>query len=573
MRVLTKIFFIIFIATLFHGKNLHAQGKTKFKKFKKEEKALIAETAFAEGMKLFILNTYPEALAYFEEAGKIGGENAAVCYMIARIYTIRGKEDIALQYASKAVKLDSKNKYYYLLLAEIFERKLNYAEACKTYKKLIIEVPKSEEYYYNLGELYYHQRNYEESIKAFIKAEEVFGKSLPLTQRKQEIYLKMGKAKEAEAEGKALIEAYPDEPDYQVSHAEFLFKNNMSDKAVTLLQDVLKKYPDHARARLLLSDIYQAQGNREKSSEELDTVFNSSETELQTKINIIYGYLKARETEYNKNKALSLSETVIKKHPSEAAAHVIYGEALLKAEKKEEAWKSFINGKNLDNANYNLWLQILSLDMDFNATDSLIKHTEEALEIFPNQAVLWLYNGLGYSMKKSYSKAVENLEEGKKLAGNNKELLKQFNMQLADNYHYTKEYAKSDAAFQEVLNADPDNDHALNNYSYFLSLRKEKLEEAKAMSEKLIKKYPDNPTYLDTYAWVLYMMKNYPEAEKYLKKAVENSENGTILEHYGDVLYQLGKKDLAVEQWIKAKKLGETSDLIDKKIADRKLYE
>ena len=572
MKIFIQILVVLFLG-FSQNSILMAQGKIKYKKFKKEEKAQLAEYAFSEGMKLFILNRYPEALSYFEEASKVGGENAALDYMIARIYVIRGKEDIALQYATKAVKLDSKNKYYYLLLAEIYERKLNYSEATKTYKKLIVEVPKSEEYYYNLGELFYHQRNYEEAVKAFLKAEEVFGKSLPLTQRIQEIYIKMGKMKEAEDQGQALIDAFPDEPDYQVSHAEFLFKNNQAEKSIVLLQEILKEYPGHSYARLLLSDIYQAQGNREKSDEELELVFHNSGTDLETKLNIIYGYLKARETDYNKTKALKLSEEVIKAHPSEAPAYVIYGEALLKAGKKEEAWKNLIIAKNFDNANFNLWLQIFSLDMELKSADSLIKHTEEALEVFPNQAVVWLYSGVGYTMQKSYPRAIENLEEGKKLAGNNPELLNQFNIQLADSYHNNKDYAKSDAAFEEALKADPENDHALNNYSYFLSLRKEKLDKAKAMSEKLVKKYPTDPTYLDTYAWVLYMMKNYSEAEKYLKLAVEQSDNGTILEHYGDVLYQLGKHDLAIEQWIKAKKLGETSDLIDKKIADKKLYE
>jgi len=55
--------------------------------------------------------------------------------------------------------------------------------------------------------------------------------------------------------------------------------------------------------------------------------------------------------------------------------------------------------------------------------------------------------------------------------------------------------------------------------------------------------------------------------------AVMGSNNGTIIEHYGDVLYKLGDKEQALEQWKKAKELGDTSEFIDKKIADKKLYE
>ena len=95
------------------------------------------------------------------------------------------------------------------------------------------------------------------------------------------------------------------------------------------------------------------------------------------------------------------------------------------------------------------------------------------------------------------------------------------------------------------------------------------------MAEVLVQKYPDNSTYLDTYAWVLYVQKDYKKAKVFLEKAVavNESKSGTIVEHYGDVLFQLGEKDKAVEQWKKAKIVGTTSTLIDKKIAEMKLIE
>ncbi len=115
----------------------------------------------------------------------------------------------------------------------------------------------------------------------------------------------------------------------------------------------------------------------------------------------------------------------------------------------------------------------------------------------------------------------------------------------------------------------------LNNYSYFLSLRKEKLDEAVKMSTRLIQANPDNATYLDTHAWVLYQMGKMEEARKYIEKAVQQKENvsGTIVEHYGDILFRLGKEKEAMEQWKRAHEMGETSDMILKKISDGKLYE
>jgi tetratricopeptide (TPR) repeat protein len=146
---------------------------------------------------------------------------------------------------------------------------------------------------------------------------------------------------------------------------------------------------------------------------------------------------------------------------------------------------------------------------------------------------------------------------------------------LGDAYNAIKEYEKSDEAYEAALDFDPESDHVLNNYSYFLSIRKEKLDLALEMSSKVVKRNPDNATYLDTHAWVLYNMGRFEEAKKYIEEAIKQDENvsGTIIEHYGDILFKLGDVNMAVEQWEKAKKMNVDSDLIDKKIADRKLYE
>ena len=113
----------------------------------------------------------------------------------------------------------------------------------------------------------------------------------------------------------------------------------------------------------------------------------------------------------------------------------------------------------------------------------------------------------------------------------------------------------------------------MNNYSYFLCLRKQQLLKAQDMAKKLIQKHPENATYLDTYGWVLYTLKQYEEAEIYLKKAALIDENGTVIEHYGDVLFELGQFKEALTQWIRAKELGGTTDSIGLKIKNSEIHD
>src|SRR5690606_40887698 len=100
-----------------------------------------------------------------------------------------------------------------------------------------------------------------------------------------------------------------------------------------------------------------------------------------------------------------------------------------------------------------------------------------------------------------------------------------------------------------------------NNYAYFLSLDKKDLEKAKSMSGKLVAKFPNNATYLDTHAWVLFQLKEYEEAIKFMKKALDHQSepSGVMLEHYGDILFKLGNKKGALEYWKEAQLLDDVS--------------
>jgi predicted Zn-dependent protease len=121
---------------------------------------------------------------------------------------------------------------------------------------------------------------------------------------------------------------------------------------------------------------------------------------------------------------------------------------------------------------------------------------------------------------------------------------------------------------------NPENYSVMNNYSFYLALRKENLEKAEKLSSSLIKNNPDNPTFLDTHAWVLYVRQKYKEAKKVIERAISTGKaNATHFEHYGDILYQLGEVDNAVKQWEKARGLNAKSEILNKKIANRKIYE
>jgi Tfp pilus assembly protein PilF len=146
---------------------------------------------------------------------------------------------------------------------------------------------------------------------------------------------------------------------------------------------------------------------------------------------------------------------------------------------------------------------------------------------------------------------------------------------LGDAYQALGNNSASDAAFDKALKANPKDDHVLNNYSYFLSIRKEKLALADSLSARLVADHPRNGTYLDTRAWVLYELKRYPEARVAMEAALKDRENvsATLWEHYGDVLFRLKLVDKAVEAWKEALRLEPGRQSVDKKIQMRQIPE
>jgi Tfp pilus assembly protein PilF len=160
------------------------------------------------------------------------------------------------------------------------------------------------------------------------------------------------------------------------------------------------------------------------------------------------------------------------------------------------------------------------------------------------------------------------------MASDNPALKAQIYSNMGDTYHSLSKDMESDSAYEKSLKLDPENAYVLNNYSYYLSVRKANLERAKQMSAYANKLDPDNDSFMDTYAWILFQLGEFPEAKTFQDRAVlKNPKNPTLLEHYGDILIKLGEKEKAVEYWRRAKEAGSDSHTIETKIAEMKYVE
>jgi len=343
------------------------------------------------------------------------------------------------------------------------------------------------------------------------------------------------------------------------------------EKAETYLRNLQNSSNSGNRAGLMLAEILKRQGKQAEALLAARPSLLSREIGFEMKGGILTDFLKTAD-EKSKPELLLLVKEMAVIHPAEYTAQAFAGDVCFQLGDKEAALKYYLKATRIIPDNFSVWQNILSLEAEMNRYDSLQVHAEEAIEYFPNQAALYYFAGTAYLRKKNHSRAAQLLEMGKRYAQDNK-LKSVFNGQLGDAYNGMKNYQKSDIAYEEALMLDADNEHVLNNYSYFLSQRKVQLDKALKMSTRLIQMKPENGTYLDTHGWVLFTMGKYDGAKEPLRKAAELKNDATTLEHYGDVLFKLGDVEGAVHQWQLAAERKNPSDLVLKKIADRKYYE
>jgi tetratricopeptide (TPR) repeat protein len=151
----------------------------------------------------------------------------------------------------------------------------------------------------------------------------------------------------------------------------------------------------------------------------------------------------------------------------------------------------------------------------------------------------------------SNKEAMEYLEKAVKITPSDLNALSNLGL-IYDNL---KMYPETDRLYEEAFKYYPDNILLLNNYAYNLAERGENLQKALEMSKKTIDKEPDNSSYLDTYGWILYKLKDYKNAVKYIEKAVQKGSNATLLDHLGDIYAAMDQTNKALKAWNEALKL------------------
>ncbi len=522
-----------------------------------------------------ILGNLNNAIELFSEVIRKDPGNHAAMYELANIYADQKKNTDALYFIKSAYKLDSKNIWYSMTLADIYQKNKKFTEAATVLEQLVKDNPERVDFYFEWATALVFADKPSDAVKAYDKLEEKTGPSKDVIIPKSRLYQRMGKFEKAITELQKLINADPKDAQAYGMLAEVYQNMGDKQKALDTYNKVLEVDPDNAFIHLSLADFYRSNGEKEKSVKELKLAFNNKELDVDTKISILASYLPLIELHPElKDQAMELCHLLLEAHPSESRAHAIYGAFLYLDKQFPAARDQYREAQNLGGKEFTIVDQVLRLDYQLQSWDTLLMESNEALTNFPEQPIVYFLNGVANIQKKKYADGIKSLNSGVKLVVDDTTLMVSFYSSLGEAYNETKEFAKSDENYEKALHLNANDAGALNNYSYFLSVRGENLEKAEAMSKLSNELQPKTGSFEDTYGWIMYKQGKYKDAQTWIEKALadDGEKSAAVLEHYGDVLYKNGNTIKALEYWQKAKNAGDgASEFLDKKILEKKL--
>ena len=571
---------IVLIAAILLTNYSVASPKDKSKKSKKKatadviDKALQEKTErlFLDAQRAKMIEDYETAQKQFREVLMLDPKCADAHFQLGQIYLSTGQIQLAREAAEMAVKYDPSNKWYKDFLGGILAR-TSPKDAIVLYRELSKQNPNDPDFYMSLAYLYIQTKQPLEAVKVYDQFEKVFGIDEGIISQKKGLYLALNQFDKAIAELKKLEDAYPDEPAFMLMQADLYVANNMRDKAFPIYKRVLEIDPENPQALLAVAEYSSKQGDTTARRETFKKIFANPSLNVDAKVKMLFPYVQLFDIKKeNREEALMLSDILAQTHPKESKTHAIRGDLYYLDNRLDSALLSYKRSLELQKDVYNVWQQLFFIYNQQRDWKTLKDITTESLEFFPNQAITYLFKGLAENQLKEYDSALKSYGKGEKMSLDNENLRAQILSNIGDVYHTQNQHTESDEAFDKALKLDPDNATVLNNYSYYLSLRKVNLEKAKQMSAYANKLQENNDSFLDTYAWILFEMGSYKEAKEWQEKAIKygGEKSATILEHYGDILSKLGDNKGAVDYWKRAKENNSESKTIDKKIAEGK---
>lgn len=528
---------------------------------------------FLEAIRQQEMGNFAAAFDLLRHARDINPNAPEVYYEIAGYYIDMQNGKAARYYFEKSAELAPDNPAYLEKLGQFYISQANYEQALAAYERLYANNKTREDVLQILYQLYGSQNNYKKMIEVIERMEMLLGSSEQLSLTKMQIFEQMGDKRKAQAELMRLVQKNPLDLNYRIMLGNWFFQNDKKKEAFKEYQAVLKEEPNNAAAQLSLLDYYRDAKNEKVVEELTQKLLESKKTEKETKMALLRQVIIDNQQSDAKDslEVIKLFDRVLS-YPQEDADIVMMKAAYLtlKNAPVDSVNKVYEQAIAIEPDNSRARIALIQNIWKEEQYDKVISISRPAQEYNPEEMVFYYFEGFAQYMKKENDTALQTFKKGvaQIKPDSDPNIVSDFYAIMGDILHEKGLDKEAFEAYDSCLHWRPENLAALNNYAYYLSLSKNDLKKAEQMSYKTIKKEPANPTFLDTYAWILFLQERYEEANIYIDQAIKNdtTPSGVLFEHAGDIYYHVGKTAEALASWQQALKLGDKSATLKKKI-------
>lgn len=495
-----------------------------------------------EANRALLISNYSEALGFLRQCQSLRPDEATVHHLMAKAYLELEKPDEAIFHAGEAVRLDPSNHWYLVAQAEVYEKYNYHRQAAEALMAASSLVPRgAESLQLQAVDLFIQAMEYKTALKTLDQLEKKIGLDDEIIRRRYNVLIKMGKRKQAERLLERLKNQNPESDILRgalLNHYKY-FKN--TKKSELLLLEWLTYDPDHGEVWIELGNLYFENHRLDKAYNAFARSIEASDLDARKRVEVLL-FMASRFDRLQYDELKTLARSIASRHPLAPEPFALLGDLLarenLKAEAIEAYQKTIKNGGDKES----VYQHLLLLLTEENRFAEAVQVATDFTAKYPENPIGYALGALAAYQHADYPTAIKLAESGLPHSTGNKPVRFQQTYILAESLHKQGDHSRSDEYFEKALNIDPNNISALNNYAYYLAERGEKLHKALLLITRANDINAQNPSLLDTWAWVHFKRGEYQEALEKIEKAIKygGEHNSVIQEHYGDILQKLG---------------------------------
>ncbi|MBE2226946.1 MAG: tetratricopeptide repeat protein [Ignavibacteria bacterium] len=543
------LFFVLFFAVL---------GSFNAQDYPSNPKAV---ELFIEAKTLELKDNYLAAISKYNDALKIE-KAAGIYFALSKLYSNVTQHQKALEYGLEAIKINPNNLDYKENVSDTYIILGDYNNAIKYLKEISERSPDDINIIYNMGRMYEALKMPTEALKYYENITENYQYDETVLLRMADIYESYKDYANTAATVEKLLVLNPTDLNLKYSAAATYVKIPDYDNAIRIYEEILNSNPNNRDVQTEVIKLYFRQHKNQEAFDKYSKLLNRDSVDFMTKMDVAIAFMQASAED---KEALGVSRNILQNletaYPDQwmPKYYLIYMDAM---DNPQDADERFSNLLSATDTSAELYVQVGFYYYEKNNFKRSVDVFKSGADKFPGDFRLNYLLGNSYYRMGDNRSALAPLEKALEL--NPSDINTLSNLGLV--YDDLKMNAECSRLYEQAFKYHPDNILLLNNYAYHLSEIDENLTEAKEMSKKTLEKEPNNASYLDTYGWILFKLKDYKNAVIYIEKAIKLGKNETLYDHLGDVYEAMGEVVKALKAWNEALNMNPENEAVKQKV-------